>query len=39
MPEDTFDSTVLRKSLLVNILVTSTVRQMAKELQINHRLF
>ncbi len=37
MSEDTFDNTVLRKASLANILATPTVRQMAKELQVNRR--
>ena len=35
MPDDIFDKPVLRKASLTNILATPTVRQMAKELQVN----
>jgi hypothetical protein len=35
MSEDTLSNTIWRKTSLANILVTPTVRRMAKELQVN----
>jgi DNA-binding transcriptional regulator YhcF (GntR family) len=37
MPEDPFDNAIINKGSLRNILVTPTVRQMAKELQVNRK--